>query len=310
MNAAGAIGAKLQGMADRRQAAVSGKAKARLANSRLGEAGRGVKNRFAVARANRRANGRISRAIDNSKIGRMVGLDRGAAAAGALVDKEQAEMVGNVSHQLQRASIQDPRAADKALEAALKSGDTVAAQAAQNVLFAQGSSGMKRFYSTVSAAEKGGTANAKAVSALRENINTNHGQMVKGAAADISSWASQGGTLEGRTNDAATWANMSDADIANQKGDSLLRAADAGHLSGQQAMEVLNNQRLSQNLDDKSKQALALATYDVSTDDAPEASTPEPAPAQPQGNQTLRVDHSGRQTPEGASPDYHDRMSK
>jgi hypothetical protein len=119
---------------------------------------------------------------------------------------------------------------------------------------------MKAFHETVTTAEREGTMNANAGSALRENINANHGQMVKTKAADISKWAALGGSLQGHTEAAGTWAGMSQADLAGQTGDSLQRAANAGHLEAGVSAALLDNAQLNGGLDAKQKAALSQAS--------------------------------------------------
>lgn len=195
------------------------------------------------------------------------------AQAIGLANKEDAESITLAEQKIRRESLANPNAARKTLDAALRSGDKVAARAAQNVLFSQGASGMKSFYESVTEAQASGQAHSGAVDSLRENINTNHGQMVKQKAKDISTWAATGGVngnLAATSADAKTWQGLSQADMSTQTGASLQRAQQ--HLDKEVATELLKNKNLVGNLDDDQRSALGVASK---RGDAP---TPAPVP--------------------------------
>lgn len=314
MSAAGSIGTKLAGWSSKANGRIGGKVND---TSRLGQY-----NKYRQGEANKRRAliqggayegkggklnprnwaSRTNKAINNSRLSGKFG-DRSAAAGIGIANKAEAEEIGFAEQILRRDSIADPSAAKNALQRALVKGDAVQAKAAQNVLFTQGGSGMKNFHDAVT---QTAGANASTVSALRENINTNHGQMVKAKAIDISKWAAVGGNLVdiGSTKD--TWQGMSQADLAGQTGDSMLRGVAAGGINGETAAELLNNAQLSGNLDDKQRAALqqaasqgasnneAYETYNVATPPASEA--------------TFKVDRSGEVTPADEPPiDYFNK---
>lgn len=85
MSATGALGAKLQGWGNKANAGVGRNIREK---SRFGEASQGIKNKFALNGATRRANSRFSRAIDRGWVGKKLGLDRGSYAATEAVQKE------------------------------------------------------------------------------------------------------------------------------------------------------------------------------------------------------------------------------
>ena len=255
--------------------------------------------------------------------------DRATAEGISLANKAEAESVGFQEQALRRQGISNPDAAKIALDKAVRSGDAVAAKAAQNVLFTQGAAGMNAFHSTIAAAEADGSLRNNAASALRENINVNHGQMVKTKAADISKWAALGGSLQGHTQSKDSWAGMSQSDLAAQTGDSLKRGANAEGIDATAAAALLNNPQLNGGLDDKQRAALRQAAGEASSSGSGvSAPTPSPGPigaevVEPSGwlppafpeapgpvPHESFTDEQGRRTPTEASDDYHDRMTK
>jgi hypothetical protein len=171
--------------------------------------------------------------------------DRLAAQGIALANKEEAESISAMEQQIRRASVSDPGAAQAMLAKALKSGDTVRAKAAQNVMFTQGSGAVGKFFDTVQSAQ-GGQHSSEVMSALRENINTNHGQYVKSKAADISKWAALGGKIDDASHKGAL-SGMSEAELAGQTSATLERAKSS--INASTAQSLLNNKQLSGNLD-------------------------------------------------------------
>tara|TARA_Y100000114_G_C11719156_1_gene307556 strand:- start:88 stop:1215 length:1128 start_codon:yes stop_codon:yes gene_type:complete len=287
MNAIPAIGNAIQNMGKKTSGVAQKGTKSAYDNSRLGQRmeynkGMRAKKRSQIYSGTYSGNNPISRLrsaknrLQNSMSGDFGKRlsDRGIA----LENKEEAEAITNAEQSLRRASTTNPAAAEEALKAALKSGDKVQAKAAQNLLFAQGSSGMRKFHSAVTEAQTNGSAHSSAVNALRENINANHGQMVKTKAMDVSKWASLGGDLAAHTSggpNGDTWSGMSQADMAGQTGDSLQRAANAGKLDPVTASALLSNGQLNGNLDAKQKAALHQAAgTTVATQQA--STTPQP----------------------------------
>jgi hypothetical protein len=171
--------------------------------------------------------------------------DRLAAQGIALANKEESESISAMEQQIRRASVSDPGAAQAMLAKALKSGDTVRAKAAQNVMFTQGSGAVGKFFDTVQSAQ-GGQHSSEVMSALRENINTNHGQYVKSKAADISKWAALGGKIDDASHKGAL-SGMSEAELAGQTSATLERAKSS--INASTAQNLLNNKQLSGNLD-------------------------------------------------------------
>lgn len=89
MNGMGTIGAKLSGFASKANSRVKSSVNT---SSRYGEAKQGIKNRFALGRANRRVNSKLQQKIDQSRLGKALGVDKGATRALAVVQKEESEL--------------------------------------------------------------------------------------------------------------------------------------------------------------------------------------------------------------------------
>jgi hypothetical protein len=279
LNGVGQLGAKINGFGSNVSNAGKKKTAEKYGESRLGQFQNYRKNEKANRRGMIRAgtyegsnpfrklNSTINKGLNNAsgKFGTRLEASGVAAAT-----KQQAEEVA-LAEKLVNAGVTKNGGghAKVALEAALKSGDRVAAQAAQNILFTQGAAGMKDFYDTVNNGQEQGWANENAVSALRENINANHGLMVKTKASDASKWASKGGKLSDYTKNPNTWSGQSQTELSDQTGDSLIRAAGlksdgkggyevAGPnlLDGAVAGQLLNNDQLKGKLNET--QILAL----------------------------------------------------
>jgi hypothetical protein len=112
-------------------------------------------------------------------------------------------------------------------------------------MFTQGSGAVGKFFDTVQSAQ-GGQHSSEVMSALRENINTNHGQYVKSKAADISKWAALGGKIDDASHKGAL-SGMSEAELAGQTSATLERAKSS--INASTAQSLLNNKQLSGNLD-------------------------------------------------------------
>lgn len=147
---------------------------------------------------------------------------------------------------------------EEALKQALQSGDKTQAVAAQNILFNSGGGGVSKFRQVVQDMEQQAqsdealAANFKAVEGnLKTNVQEKHGQYVKKKGADIVSWAGSSNSL---TNSSA--GTLSDNDLASQHSDSMKKAIQQGNVSADQARRMLNDPRVSANLDDKHKELL------------------------------------------------------
>lgn len=208
-----------------------------------------------------------------------------AAAGISQVDEQEAKDVRAQQVLLQTqitstTGTDKPVTAKQAMASAIRSGDRVKMKAAQNLLFTQGAGGMRDFYDVVAAADAAGVPERN-MEALRENISTNHGQMVKTKAADISQWAAKGGQIATHTNNAATWDNMSAEDLAGQTAHSLERAARSNVVSvttANNARDLLGDVRLNKSLNPEQVAALNSIGGGASRPPTPTEPTPPTTP--------------------------------
>ncbi len=94
LNGLGSIGGKISGFASKANANIR---KTANTSSRYGEAKQGLKNRFALSRATRRANSNIQKGIDQSRVGRALGFDKGSSRAVSVVKEEFEKQVKDAS---------------------------------------------------------------------------------------------------------------------------------------------------------------------------------------------------------------------
>jgi len=94
LNGVGSLGTKLSGIANRANGNIR---KSANTSSRYGEAKQGLKNRFALSRANRRVNSKLQQSIDQSKLGRALGVDKGSSRALSIVNDEFEKQVKDAS---------------------------------------------------------------------------------------------------------------------------------------------------------------------------------------------------------------------
>lgn len=219
MSAAGSLGTKLSNMASKQQSAAASKGRAkageRYQRSRLADAQRGFNNRLALGRAKRRSKG-LGAKLDQSKFGRALGLDKGAATAMAAVDKQDEQ---DVSQELTRFKntngATDLDGASKAMVAAIKSGDSVKARAMQRYLAGAGGAGVK-------ALEKvyGGSSDSiRANGSLQQSLASDAlGLGMKGKSAAIDSFSTDGKrSFNDIQQDQSTYTRLGAAELAGQK---------------------------------------------------------------------------------------------
>ncbi|HMS92804.1 MAG TPA: hypothetical protein PKD28_00305 [Candidatus Saccharibacteria bacterium] len=223
MSAAGSIGNKLSGWSSKANGRIGSKVRD---TSRLGEAQRGIKNRMALRRATRRGNSRIGRAVDNSRFGKALGLDKGSAAAMAAVDKQD-EM--DVSQELTRFKnmngATDIEGASTEMKKAIKSGDSTKARAMQRYLAGAGGAGIKELERVYGASSGAITDN----SSMRQSLASDAlglGLKGKSAAIDSFSTASPGKDENGNIiqpdftkiqGDPETYSRLGASELAGQK---------------------------------------------------------------------------------------------
>jgi hypothetical protein len=176
---------------------------------------------------------------------------------GANIDKLEGEET-----KLAEAAVQLQARSGQSLESqfkdAVRSGDTVKAKAAQNLLMKQGGSGVSSVRKVLRS--EGATMNEKMSSALASNITENHGQIAKQKGADVLQWAKNGGGAHidavGASPD--TWSSLSARDLADQSDDAFRLAMQSGAVSAE-TMRNLNSDRIMEGMSDAKKTALTTA---------------------------------------------------
>ncbi len=248
----GSVGTKLSRGLDKAQGMASGNVK----KGRSGEAIAAFNRRRDVRRVNRRVGdgvmGKINRKIDGSKVGRIIGGDRGAAAAVAARQKMEGEAVDNSI-----AFLQDNKPADvipaalTQLEKAHKSGDAVAARAATRVLASQtGSRGIDELHKKIREIEaRSGSLHQGIDESVRYEV-TAAGMKPKDRALDKWSRHEPGDTsgvkehkLAGHDNASATPSGLNESELAGQSVGSLRHFAASGTLDATVAQRVLDAHR-------------------------------------------------------------------
>ena len=209
---------------------------------------------------------------NNASLGQNISANNGGDILNALGKENQGNAAVNsaIAAQVSRATAEAVKDAELnlsgesvenlgvKLEAAIKEGKTIEAQAAQNKLFSSGSSGLKEYRSRMTGlTEPGGGANASTLQSVNNNLAMNHGA-IKSTAADLMSHATSpaGTSLSSVSGNSSTW-NMSDADLVGQKDHSIGLAVSAGGISVEQAQRILSNPQLAKELNDKSRTVLS-----------------------------------------------------
>jgi len=305
LNGLGSISAKLSGFASKANGRV-GKA---VNSSRLGEARQGIKNRFALRGANRRAQGTgFGGKLDNSSFGKAVGLNRGAGRALEAVEKEkEAEVNAEVAKLLHNTtSVNRLEESEKALKIAIKNGDVTGARAAQKVLLSQGAAGIAKLQSVYSNTDvvEDMEKHAELTGYLRSEINS---AGLKGKNNALARWGYQGSVGSLATADPKfgsalaqhdeTYTKLNAVELAGQSIDNL--RAGSKHITPSAAAAVLSNDGAASLLDgDKLAFFTAIAG----------SATPTGTAAPPQGP-GLSSTSSGNTSPGVSMPGPHNNTS-
>lgn len=349
MSATGAVGAKLSGLSDKANRRVGGKVKETSRAGQLMDY-RKQSGKLKRAKINSgaykgskwnvlgNASSRLNSAFNDSSVSGKFG-DRGAAAGTALINKEEAEEVSNAVAQMKQlhgldiiGAPKDKGGAQKELAAALKSGDTIKARAAASILLSSGAMGAEKLHSIVAEhdAGEGNSRTSETYKSIQQDVNA---AGIKGTDAALATWSyTTGGGIKDIENNSKTYAGLKMSEVATQTEGSLRRAAAVEGISKEMAARVLEA--------DTSKTALTndttaildsiasgkpiAASQPTVNQTAPQASVqptatngtgrptiddPEVSEAAKQG-ESFHIDDNGRQTPDSASDNYHDGMSR
>lgn len=211
--------------------------------------------RQVLSKANKGINSNLGRFGDSLAAGG-VGLARETEEKAA---KEQATLLRS---QIASGVMTNDKLNEEAAKA-FRSGDRVKTKAIQDVMFEQGGGGMNRYTEAVRKAQStSGGMSPASFEAMRENINTKHGQLVKTKAMPLSKLAGIGGKLDDHASDIGTWA-LSAGDLAGQTGAQLQYAADRKLINPEIARAMMKDDRIRERLDPEQQSALTKAAQET-----------------------------------------------
>lgn len=263
MNATGTIGAKLSGAASKANARVKGAANT---SSRYGEAKQGIKNRFAMGRARRRTNS-VNQAVDNSRLGRALGLDRGAARSAEVVKAEELKDTAAEQKRYEDVLIKMPESdreayAKREFSAAVKSGNATRVKAILNNQF-KTAGGRTAARAMLAEAESDAGFSKKGLVSVKSHLENEHSSI---DAQDnvIAEWSHGKGSIADITARAGTY-EMNDQKLAGHALTSLMDAHANNQLDGARAARILANPNLSGSIKEKERAFLQSLAGTVST---------------------------------------------
>lgn len=272
MSSTGSIGAKLAGLSSK----ANGRIKSTANNSRLGEAKQGLQNKFALRRASSRANGkginRVGKAIDDSWIGKKIGLDKGAARAVGTVLKEDDQEVEAAAAKLKLTeAVSNPvtrlNSLRDTMQDAIDKGDNTKARAAQRILLGSGSAGISKVqevYANSAVQDKlmtdkdGKRVDSDIAKELRTDIN---GAGLKGKNNALATYGYKGAadSFGSHLSSGDTYSGLNPVELAGQSADNIATAEGLKDSKGNPAISasmasaVLNNASASALLDGKKR---------------------------------------------------------
>jgi len=302
MSATGTMGAKLSGLSDKANRRVGGKVKE---TSRAGQLMDYRKQSGKIKRAKinsgaysgsrwnaiGNASSKLNSMFNDSKISGKFG-DRGAAAGTALIDKEEEAEVSNAVAQMRQlhglgliGGKTSKGGAQKELEEALKSGDTIKARAATSVLLSSGAIGAEKLHQTVLGyGKKPENARlAETYEAMQKDVNA---ASLKGTDAALATWSySSNGDLETIEKTKDTYSGLKMSEMASQTGESLGRASAVGSISQNMAKSILEADTSKTALTDETT-SLLTSILNASTNTTAQ-NIEQPAEATDTGRPTL-----------------------
>lgn len=157
----------------------------------------------------------------------------------------------------------------KKLSEAIKNGDSIEARAYQNMLMKSGGPGTAEYRKVMNGVTQAqmdpSTVTGSTVSALKQNMLTNHGG-IKETAADLIKHASdqpdpvtgQARTMAQVSADPDTW-KLSNEDLVKQKSHSIEQAVTAQAIKVKQAREIQDDEQLWRRLDQKGRDQMNKA---------------------------------------------------
>lgn len=318
LSAAGAVGAKLQGAANK----ATGKVGSHAKNSSYLGAYMGQRSKIrATNRAQKYGKGKVLGRISNSRLSGKAGSHL-AATGMALASKEEAEAVDHEMVALQK---QDGwteanrlgKARDEFVEA-MQAGDTTRARAAQRILLGSGNAGISQLqagYSKLGTDMSDSSYGTMMESATGQKVLSDLSSSgIKGKNAALDKMAhteplsrdAQGNVTGKNSVDSiaksqSTYTALTDSELAGQNAANLTEAVNSGGLSTERAQRIKGNDTVWSQLSEDKKQIISNAAGSApTTSPAPApAGSPQPAtsPAQPQNPTTLTIPHGGSNPP-------------
>lgn len=167
--------------------------------------------------------------------------------------------------------------ATEQFEEAIKSNDTVAAMAAQNILMRTGGPGVN---DTLKVLSKMHSSMPQALrTTLAENITENHAQAAKIKSNNLLKWAASGGsdTIESFTSNPNTWSGMNARELADQTDDAFNAAINSGGVSAE-TIQTLRSERMSESINQAKRNTLSQYANSTSTSSAVPSSTQQTPP--------------------------------
>lgn len=277
LNATGKLGAKMQGWGNKASGNVRSQA---MKNSRLGEAAQGVKNKFAVRRATKRAKSNF----DRGWAGRALGLDAGAARAAGLVEAEDDKEVKNAAALMKmREEFRDPNTRLNSAQTeyidAIRNGNSIRARAAQSILLSGGGRGLALIEEAVEGNQN--HANSTAMASMRNDLVSSG---IKSKSAALDSWAvSSDGNLATIRGTASTYSRLSDGEISTQIASNFEGAMNSGVINADNVGEFIGNDTVRASISRSNRDTLrqrfgnSLVPHqpEDTTEESPEARTPQ-----------------------------------
>lgn len=255
ISAAGSIGQKLSGFADKA-------GKNSMQKSRLGAMKQQFDRNRQVSQA-QRWGGRGKSWDPRTRLNR--GLNKVSGKYGTRIAGTGAEIESKIANEDvdRQASLMQKNwtaattipEAQKELGAAIKAGDTTRARAANKILLGSGSKGVAAAAETLSRSVHGGNVNDQTVQFLKSDI-TGAGLKSKDAALDAWSRDNSGATVENIASRPGTLNALTDTELAGQ---SVQRIAEGG-VSTTRAGEIMGNDAVWSNMSEDKKGLIRAAS--------------------------------------------------
>jgi len=309
INAAGNIGAKINGIGDKFSRGSSSKASnsgvLKSLNNRRSirraQVGAGVyEGANPLSRLRSRANTRLNRSdAFNSLTGNY------GTARGANIEKlDEAEIkTAEAAIKLVADSGREGDTVEAQFAMAIEKNDFVKARAAQNVLMGKGGPGVQAVLDTINTSHGAGHMSDSMGKELASNIKSFHAPTAKQKSTDLLAWSTGGGvgSITSVSGKADTWRKLTAAELSGLNDKAFASAMSSGGVS-MATMEALKSERMSGQLSEAKRNAMATHTY-TPPEETP-ITTPLGTQTSTQGTQAPQSTQTqtGTQTPQGTRP--------